>query len=94
MNNGVKIITDAVMPRMEIDTPAGTLCVCAGGEPEEYPEFFVYIRRRDGVEIDLACVGVDVETKNVKAYLYGDTTTDAPTDDFFWTSEEVGRDLD
>lgn len=94
MDKNVRVFTDKVMPYIEIDTPAGILCACVGGDPKGHPEFFMYIRREDGAEIDLVCVGVDVETQNVKAYLYGDTTTDTPTDDYFWTKEEIERDLD
>ena len=91
--NKVTVCNDAVMPRIEIKTPYGTLVACAGGDPADYPEIFIYIRRADGIEIDLLAAGIDVANGNVKGYIYGDTTTDVYTEDVFWTKDEINREV-
>ena len=68
----------------------GELVAEVGGDPEEYPEVFVYLKRKDGVEIDLVAVAQDSENKeDVKAYLYDDTSTDAYGKTFTWHKEHL-----
>lgn len=71
---------------IEIPTHLGKLCAEIGGNPD-YPEIFVYIRRDDGVEIDLVAAGVKDDA--VKAYLYGDTTRDDYTASHLWHPHEI-----
>lgn len=82
------------MEKISVSTPIGILTACIGGDPESYPEIFVYIEREDGVEIDLVAAEVDVETKNAKAYLYGDTSTEGYTRHHVWSESEINIKVD
>lgn len=77
------------MKKISINTPLGKLCACIGGDPDFYPEIFVFIEREDGIEIDLVAAEVNVEENAAKAYLYGDTTTDQWTKKHSWSAEEI-----
>ncbi len=94
---------------IEVPCTAGTLCAEAGGN-EAYPEVFTYLRRPDGVEVDIVAVdgdavipdGVDPEdfdgqtgrNGGLKAYLYGDTTRDDYTKSYAFSAEELAIDFE
>lgn len=79
---------------LEVKTPFGMLCAEIGGDTENYPEIFVYLRRDDGIEIDLTCVGTKAGSNKLNAYLYGDTGTDEWTKKHSWTKEELEIEID
>lgn len=64
------------MEKISVNTPLGILTACIGGDPECYPEIFVYLQREDGIEVDLVAADVNLEKRTANAYLYGDTSTD------------------
>jgi len=75
---------------IEVQTPLGALCAIVGGDPQDYPEIFLYIRRADGVEIDLACASMCMETPDhIDVFNYRDTTTESWTDKFVLTKEQI-----
>lgn len=79
---------------VEVETVFGTLCAEVGGDPVLYPEIFVYLRREDGTEIDLTCVGTEAGSDKLNAYLYGDTGTEDWTQKHFWTHDELNIPLE
>lgn len=76
--------------KISVDTPLGELTAEIGGDPN-YPEIFVYLRRKDGFEIDLAAVSTDGRDDGVSAYIYGDSSRDDYTLKHAWTKEELTR---
>lgn len=74
---------------ISVPTPFGELTAEIGGNPENYPEIFVYLKRKDGAEIDFVCVSTDKENNEMDAFLYGDTSTDCWTKKHVWTEEEL-----
>lgn len=82
------------MEKISIPTPLGLLTACIGGDPECYPEIFIYLQREDGVEIDLVAADVDLETRNARAYLYGDTSTESYTRHHVWSENEININVD
>lgn len=77
------------MKKISVSTPIGKLTACIDGDPKNYPGIFVYLKRPDGVEIDLVAAEVDVETHNTRAYLYGDTSTDSYTRRYTWSESDI-----
>lgn len=77
------------MEKIRVNTSLGVLEACIGGDPENYPEIFIYIRREDGVVIDLVAADVNLEKETANAYLYGDTSTDSYTRRYTWTKDEI-----
>ena len=85
--NSVK--TDSVK-RISVSVPLGELTAEIGGDPENYPELFVYLKRKDGIEIDLVAVAQNnVKEEDLKAYLYDDTSTDSYGRTFTWHEEAL-----
>ena len=82
------------MGKISVETPIGTLTACIGGDPDNYPEIFTYITRPDDVEIDLVAVEVKKEERFARAYLYGDTATDAYTETHDWSEIEIDINVD
>jgi hypothetical protein len=82
------------MGKISVETPIGTLTACIGGDPNNYPEIFTYITRPDDVEIDLVAVEVKKEERFARAYLYGDTATDAYTETHDWSEIEIDINVD
>ena len=78
---------------ISIPTPLGELCAEIGAMPDKYPCIYTYIRREDGIEIDLVAAEVKVQDDVAKAYLYGDTTTDEYTLDYEWSRENIEIDM-
>lgn len=74
--------------KISINTHLGVLEACIGGNPD-YPEIFTYIRRPDGIEVDLVAVEVKKEENIARAYLYGDTMTDSYTTTNDWSADEI-----
>jgi len=76
--------------KIEVETPLGVLCAEVGGDTQDYPEIFVYIRRPDGVEIDLTCASVCVETPgHIDVFNYRDTATECWTDKFTVSKDQI-----
>lgn len=82
------------MEKISVDTPLGVLTACVGGAGEKYPEIFIYIKRQDGVEIDLVAADVNIENMTANAYLYGDTVTEEYTTTHTWTEKEINIEVD
>lgn len=75
---------------ISVKVPLGELVAEIGGEPVGYPEIFVYLKRKDGIEIDLVAVAQDSKNEeDVKAYLYDDTSTDTYGKTFTWHKEHL-----
>lgn len=79
---------------ISVQTPFGELTAEIGGDPQEYPEIFVYLKRKDGIEIDLVCASMYKEDDKISAYLYGDTSTDCWTNKHTWTKEELNVEVE
>lgn len=75
--------------KISVNTPWGELTAIIGGDPDDYPEIFVYIKRKDGGEIDLVCASMDKENNKMDAFLYGDTSTDCWTHKYSWSEDEI-----
>lgn len=76
--------------KIEVHTPLGALCAEIGGDPEDYPEIFLYIRRPDGVEIDLTCASLCMETPDhIDVFNYRDTRTESWSDKFTVSKDDV-----
>lgn len=89
---------------IEVPCTAGTLCAEVGGD-SDYPEIFAYLRRKDGVEIDICAVqgdgivpeGTDAEdfdgqkgcNGGLKAYLYSDTSREDWTRCHSFSADEL-----
>lgn len=73
---------------LEVKTPFGMLCAEIGGDPKDYPEIFLYIRRPDGIEIDLCCASADIENEQMNAFLYGDPYREDWTKKHIWNKED------
>lgn len=96
-NNKVEVPSATKTATIEVPCTAGTLCAQIGGDPN-FPEIFTYLRRADGVEIDITAVcgdgiapaGVspddfDGQKKNdggLTVYLYKDTSRDEYSDNY------------
>ena len=57
-----------------VPLPYGELVAQVGGDEINYPEIFVFLRRPDGIEIDLTAVSMDMTKSNpiLQAYLWSD----------------------
>ena len=75
--------------KISVKTTLGNLTACIGGDPEEYPEIFIYLTLDDGTEIDLVAAEVCPSERSVKAYLWGDTMTDEWTRSHIWSEDEI-----
>lgn len=80
--------------KISVETPLGTLEATIGGDPASYPEIFTYIRRPDGVEIDLVAVEMKKDKMFVRGYLYGDTKTDQYTETHDWSQADINVEVD
>lgn len=74
---------------ISVPTPFGELTAEIGGDSENYPEIFVYLKRKDGIEIDFVCVSTDKENNEMDAFLYGDTSQYEWTKKYIWTEKEI-----
>ena len=79
---------------ISVQTPFGELTAEIGGDPKEYPEIFVYLKRKDGIEIDLVCASTDIHNNQMNAFLYGDTSTDCWTRKHIWTEKELNVEVE
>lgn len=82
------------MEKISVNTSLGVLEACIGGDPENYPEIFIYLRRGDGIEIDLVVADVNIEEETANAYLYGDTSKESYTKHCIWTKDEINIEVD
>lgn len=67
-------------------TKLGTIKATSLGDPD-YPEIFTFVQRPDGVEIDIAAI--DANDERIKHYLYGDTSSDAYTEERVFSADEI-----
>lgn len=79
--------------KISVDTHMGVLEACIGGDPD-YPEIFTYIRRPDGIEIDLVAVEIKEETNIARGYIYEDTTTDQYTRTYDWDANAINAEVE
>lgn len=79
--------------KISMNTHLGVLEACISGDPD-YPEIYTYIRRPDGIEIDLVAVEVKKEENIARAYLYGDTMTDFYTTTNDWSADEINVEVE
>lgn len=79
--------------KISMNTHLGVLEACISGDPD-YPEIYTYIRRPDGIEIDLVAVEVKKEENIARAYLYGDTMTDSYTTTNDWSADEINVEVE
>lgn len=75
--------------KISVETSLGTLEACIGGDKENYPEIFTYLRRPDGIEIDLVAVDVKKKENTARGYIYEDTTTDQYTHTYDWDANAI-----
>lgn len=66
---------------IHVDTPIGELCACVGWNPE-HPKIHVYLRRKDGFEIQLAVIDWRSGKNAIGAYFFGDPDALDPTAEF------------
>ena len=60
------------------------------GEDPDYPEIFIYLERKDGVQIDLVMAGpIDYSSTNIRAGLYTNTASDDYTKSFTWSEDAL-----
>lgn len=85
----------------ELQTALGKLRVRTSGDNEYFLGFYVELaRKKDDAVIDL--VGVEVKNEadednkksEVRAYLWGDTTTEEYTKDHTWSENDINVDID
>lgn len=90
--------------KIEVLCTAGTLCAEIGGDPN-FPEIYTYLRRTDGVEVDVTAVcgdgivpaGVNPEDFDgqkendggLSVYLYKDTSSDCYSERFRISKEQL-----
>ena len=76
--------------KISVQVPLGEITAEIGGDPVEYPEVFVYLKRKDGIEIDLVAVAQNsINKEDVVAYLYSDTSRDCWEKSFTWHKESL-----
>ena len=76
--------------KISVQVPLGKITAEIGGDPVKYPEVFIYLKRKDGIEIDLVVVAQDSKNEgDLKAYLYDDTSTDSYGKTFTWHKEAL-----
>lgn len=74
---------------ISVQVTLGALKAEIGGDPD-YPEIFVYLERKDGVQIDLVAVGQDgPDEEDLKGYIYRDTSTESYTESYTWDREAL-----
>lgn len=79
--------------KISINTHLGVLEACISGDPD-YPEIYTYIRRPDGVEIDLVAVEIQKEENIARGYIYEDTTTDLYTRTYNWDANAINVEVE
>ena len=80
---------DSSPKKISVQAALGLLTAEIGGDPD-YPEIFVYLERKDGIQIDLVAASQsDPNREDISAYLYEDTSTDAYTKSYSWSKEEL-----
>lgn len=79
--------------KISINTHLGVLEACIGSDPD-YPEIFTYIRRPDGIEVDLVAVEIKEEKNIARGYIYEDTTTDQYTRTYDWDANAINVEVE
>jgi hypothetical protein len=77
-----------VPERISTQTPWGELIAEIGGDPT-YPEIFVYLKREDGMEIDLNVTSANIEESRITTYVYGDVVQEDFTWAHTWSEKEL-----
>lgn len=80
---------DHIGNTLRTDTRLGKLRVELDETDPNCTYAYISILRSDGELIDLTCVAVDNLQHVISALLYGDTSTDIPTEEHTWTEEEI-----
>lgn len=75
-------------PQITIQTPLGELVATANPDLD-YPEIYTFLRRTDGLEIDLATVTIDKEKNESHIYVYDDTSIESPTKYFIISKNDL-----
>lgn len=76
-----------------VGLPYGELVATVGGDDKAYPEIFTFLRRPDGVEIDLVAVSCDAQNERdvLKAFLWSDVNSDSYEKSYEWNIEEFRK---
>ncbi len=75
---------------IHVNTPIGELCACVGCDPA-YPKIHVYLRRKDGLEIQLAVIDWRDDKNAIDEYVFNDPHNTDPTAKFTVTAEDIER---
>ena len=76
------------MDRVSVNTPCGELIAEVGAD-SAYPEIFLYIRRPDGREIDLACLASDAREGLFRLFQKAEPTSESWGNSTAWEFAEV-----
>ena len=79
--------------KISIKIPFGELTAEIGCDPN-YPTVYVYLKRPDGIEIDLVAVYMDQLNEMIQAYIYENTEKDDYTENFCWRKEQLNIDYE
>lgn len=79
--------------KIALKIPFGELTAELGCDPD-YPTVYVYLKRPDGVEIDLVAVSMDQLNSMIQAYIYENTEKDDYTENFCWREEQLNIDYE
>jgi hypothetical protein len=74
--------------KIALKIPFGELTAEIGGDPN-YPTIYVYLKRPDGIEVDLVAVSMDQINTMIQAYIYERTDKDDYTENFCWREEQL-----
>ena len=75
---------------IHVDTPIGELCACVGWDPT-FPKINVYIKRRDGLEINLASIDWLEDKNAIGEHIFGDPIDNYPTMDLEIKADDIER---
>lgn len=76
---------------LSVQLPFGELVAQVGEDEKIFPEIFLFLRRPDGIEIDLTMVGCDTVKKPDKltAYLWADPNNEQYTSKHEWSFDDL-----
>lgn len=71
-----------------VNLPYGQFVACVGGDEKRYPEIFMFLRRPDGIKIDLTAVSCDLDNNPevIKAHLWSDAQSEEWKQSYSWAS--------
>mgnify|MGYP003303864352 CR=1 FL=1 len=79
--------------KIALQIPFGELTAEIGSDPH-YPTVYVYLKRPDGIEVDLVAVSMDHINEMIQAYIYERTDKDDYTENFCWRKEQLNIDYE